>query len=293
MKEIFTGINGIKVLTDEPLSNYTSFRIGGDARYLIKVYNQSALIELMKVIENKRLNYLTLGEGTNILFRDRGFDGVIIKLMGKFRRIKNNGNIFFCGGGALIKNFVNKAMEKGYTGMEFLAGIPGSIGGAIKGNAGAFGRSISDILCWINIFEPGSEIRIMQREEIKFDYRYSDIADNAIILEAEFRLKKGERGVIKRKINEFLKIRKQKQPRGASAGSFFKNPKPLSAGRLIDECGLKGLRVGDAIISKKHANFIINLGKASAQDVIRIMNVVKRRVKELKGIDLEPEVRIV
>uniref|UniRef100_A0A7C6EJ71 UDP-N-acetylenolpyruvoylglucosamine reductase n=1 Tax=candidate division WOR-3 bacterium TaxID=2052148 RepID=A0A7C6EJ71_UNCW3 len=292
MKNLFKEIKGIKVFENEPLKNYSSLRIGGNARYLIKIYNLKALLKTIELINKWRLKFMVIGEGTNILFPDKGFNGVVIKLMGEFRKIDRTKNIFLCGGGALIKDFINKAVESGYSGMEFLAGIPGSIGGAVKGNAGAFGKSISEIVKRVSILDSKARVKKLSREKIKFAYRYSSIPDNSIIFEVELRLRRGEKKTTKRKIKELLKMRWQKQPKGLSAGSFFKNPKPLSAGRLIEECGLKGLRVGDAVISKKHANFIINLGEAKAEDVLNLVKIVKKRVKEIKGVELEPEVRI-
>jgi len=292
MKNLFKEVKGIKVFENEPLKKYSSLRIGGNARYLIKIYNMEALLKTIDLINRRRLKFMVIGEGTNILFSDKGFNGVVIKLMGEFKKIDRTKNIFLCGGGALIKDFINKAAESGYSGMEFLAGIPGSIGGAVKGNAGAFGKSISEIVKQVTILDTKARVKKISRDKIKFDYRYSSIPDNSIIVEVEFKLKKGERKIIKRKIEEFLKMRWQKQPKGFSAGSFFKNPKPLSAGKLIEECGLKGFRVGDAVISKKHANFIINLGGAKAEDVLTLVKIVKKRVKEIKGVELEPEVRV-
>ncbi len=293
MRKIFREIKGIKVFENEPLRNYCSLRIGGNARYLVKVFNQRALLEILALISKQRLKFMVIGEGTNILFPDKGYNGVIIKLMGEFRKIKRRKNIFFCGGGVLIKNFINKAMESGYSGMEFLAGIPGSIGGAVKGNAGAFGKSISEIIREVTLIDLKNGIKKINRAKIHFDYRYADIPDNAIIIEVEFKLKKSDKRVIKKRITKLLMMRWKRQPRGFSAGSFFKNPKPLSAGKLIEECGLKGLRVGDAMISKKHANFIINLGRAKAKDVVKLASIVQNKVKVIKGVKLEPEVRII
>ncbi len=293
MKGIFEGIKGIMVLKNESLTDYNSFRIGGNARYLIKVYTKNALFKIMEIIKRRRMRYMILGEGTNVLFSDKGFDGAIIKLMGEFRRIKRIKNIFLCGGGALLRDFVNMAMDEGYGGMEFLTGIPGSIGGAIKGNAGAFGRSISEILERFTILDQKLNIREIDRGMVNFDYRYSNIPDRTIITEAELKLRKGDRVRIKKKVSEFLKMRYQRQPRGFSAGSFFKNPRPYSAGKLIEECGLKGLRIGDAIVSEKHANFIINLGNAKTEDVLKLARIIKKKVKEIKGVELEPEVKII
>lgn len=293
MKVHFKGINGIKIMKNEPLKKYTSFRIGGNAFYFIKVYNQRALFAVMKVIKKHKMRYLILGEGTNVLFPDKGYNGVIIKLMGSFRKIKNYREMFLCGAGTTIDDFLNKAMAKGYGGAEFLAGIPGSIGGAVIGNAGAFGHAISEIVERLIILDSKLEKRTVPRNEVIFRYRYSNMAEGVIIMAVELKMKKLPQKIIQDKIKNYLETRWKKQPGDFSAGSFFKNPLPLSAGQLIEECGLKGLRIGDAQVSEKHANFIINLGQAKAQDVIKLMKIVKARVKKMKGIDLQPEVRII
>ncbi|MGB9721687.1 MAG: UDP-N-acetylmuramate dehydrogenase [bacterium] len=292
MKNIFKAINGIKVLTNESLKKYTSFRIGGEAKYFIKIYDQNALLKVMEIIRRHRLKYLIIGAGTNILFRDQGFNGVVLKLMGDFRRVINCKNRFVCGAGVLIKEFIDKAMRSGYGGVEFLAGIPGSLGGAVKGNAGAFGHSVSEVVKRVVILDSNLKEKVIQQNRLMFKYRHSNIPEKAIITAIEIHLKKSSRKIIERKIRYYLRARWERQPRGFSAGSFFKNPLPLSAGKLIEECGLKGMRVGGALVSKKHANFIMNYDNAKAKDVIRLMQVIRRKVKKMKGIDLEPEVRI-
>lgn len=293
MKKNFKGIKGIKVMENEPLKRHTSFKIGGNAKFFIKVYNQKALLAVMKVIKKYKMKYLIIGEGTNILFSDKGFNGVVIKLMGSFRKIKNSANVFLCGAGVSINSFLNKTMKMGYGGAEFLTGIPGSIGGAVKGNAGAFGHAISEIVERLIILDSQLMKKIIPQENIVFAYRYSNISKHTIIMAVELKMKKMPSRVIQSRMENYLKIRWEKQPDNYSAGSFFKNPLPLSAGKLIEECGLKGMRIGDAMVSEKHANFIINLGQANAKDVIRLMNIVKTRVRKMKKVSLEPEVRII
>ncbi|MEO0184433.1 MAG: UDP-N-acetylmuramate dehydrogenase [candidate division WOR-3 bacterium] len=293
MRNIFKGISGIKVLAHESLKKHTSFRIGGKAKYFVKIYHHKALLEVMRVIKKNSLKYLIIGAGTNILFRDQGFDGAVLKLMGEFRKVKNCKNRFFCGAGVLIRDFIINATKSGYGGVEFLAGIPGSIGGAVKGNAGAFGHSISEVVKRVMIIDSKFVNRIIPRNKLIFEYRSCNIPEKAVITAVEINLKKSPKKMIERKIKQYLRIRWEKQPKGFSAGSFFKNPLPWSAGQLIEECGLKGTRIGGATVSRKHANFIINSDNAKAQDVIKLMNVIKKRVKKIKGIDLEPEVRII
>ncbi|MEO0216081.1 MAG: UDP-N-acetylmuramate dehydrogenase [candidate division WOR-3 bacterium] len=293
MKNIFKGIKGIRALTNEPLKKHTSFRIGGRARYFIDVYKQQGLLALLAVIKKRRLKYFILGAGTNVLFSDSGFNGVVIRLKGDFKIIENKGEIFSVGAGVLLKDLLKKAAELGYGGAEFLAGIPGTLGGAIKGNAGAFGGSISEIVKGVFILDRNLKVRYLSKEELDFGYRHSRIDDKTVILSAELKFSKKKKDKIKSRMEAYLKMRWEKQPDGYSAGSFFKNPLPMSAGALIDECGLKGTRMGDAVVSEKHANFILNLGRAKAADVIRLVNFIKKTVKKKKGVELQPEVRIV
>lgn len=292
MKIPFGKITGTKILKDEPLSKHTSFHIGGNAKYFIRVYSMKALRKVLQIINKRRMKYFVIGAGTNLLISDRGFLGAVLKLDGIFKRIKRKGNLFYCGGGVLIDKFLMKASELGYSGVEFLAGIPGTIGGGIKGNAGAFGRSFADITEKITIVNDRIIEEDLGNNEVGFDYRTSKLKNGIIIISAKIKLAKRKRKDIMNTIKRNLKYRWQRQPTGYSAGSFFKNPVPRSAGKLIDECGLKGLRVGDAEVSRKHGNFIINRGKAEAADVIKLVKMIKKTVKEKKGILLKAEVKI-
>ncbi len=293
MKNIFKGIEGIRVLTDEPIRRHTSFRIGGKVDYLIDVYSQKGLLAVMELVKKRCLKYFVLGAGTNVLFADDGFRGVVIRLKGEFKRIENKNCLFIAGAGVLLEELLERAMKLGYGGAEFLTGIPGTLGGAIRGNAGAFGRSISEITKGIYILDKKLEIRYLNREELGFGYRECRLRGGAIILYGELKLLKRKPGEIKERMEGYLRVRRERQPVGYSAGSFFKNPLPQKAGLLIDECGLKGMRVGDAMVSEKHANFILNLGRAKAQDVLRLVRTIQRVVRKEKGIELKPEVKIV
>jgi len=278
---------------NESLKRHTSIKIGGRAKFFIRAYTQEGLLNLMRLLKEKRMPYFIIGAGTNVLFPDRGYRGVIIQLRGVFQRIENHNGLFIAGAGVKLKDLLKRAMEKDYGGAEFLTGIPGTVGGAIKGNAGAFGNSISEITKGVVLLDKNLKIKYKDKTELKFGYRKSEIGEGEIILYGELKFSKKEKKRIARKMAEFLKRRRERQPWGYSAGSFFKNPLPFTAGSLIDECGLKGKRIGDAMVSKKHANFIINLGRAKSADVLRLVRLIQKRVKEKRGIELEPEVRIV
>jgi UDP-N-acetylmuramate dehydrogenase len=292
MKTPFRMITGLTILKNEPLSRHTSFHIGGSADYFIKVYSKKALMRVFNVIKKRRFRYTIIGAGTNVLVSDRGFRGVIIRLDGVFKNIRRKDNYFSCGAGIFISNLLKYAMELGYGGAEFLAGIPGTVGGAIRGNAGAFGHSIADITDSITVITERGMEKDMMKEEIGFAYRSSRIQKNAIIVAALLRLRKRKRREIVKTINKNLLYRRQRHPSNHSAGSFFKNPPGFSAGKLIEECGLKGLRVGNAEVSRRHANYIINRGQARASDVMRLASKIKKIVREKKGIVLKEEVKI-
>ncbi len=292
MNNPFRQIPGIKVIKNEPLSKHTSFHIGGNADYLIKVYSKMALKKVLTVIKKKRMKYFLIGAGTNILVGDKGFRGIVLKLEGSYKCIKKIDNYFICGGGLLLKDFVKEASRLGYGGGEFLAGIPGTVGGAIKGNAGAFGHAIADIIEKITVLNKTFKEEEMAGHNIGFDYRRSNLENGVVIIAAQFKLWKRKKGEIVKEIRRIVKQRWQRQPTEYSAGSFFRNPRRCTAGKLIEECGLKGLRIGDAAVSTKHANFIVNLGKAKASDVIKLAALVKQTVSNKKRIRLKEEIKI-
>lgn len=292
MKDPFRAITGIVVLRNELLSRHSSFRIGGAARYFVKVYSHKALRQVILITRSMGMRYFILGAGTNILFSDRGFNGVVFQLHGCFRKVANHQGFFTCGSGILLDAVIRRACLESYGGAEYLAGIPGTIGGAIKGNAGAFGRSISDIVHSVEVLTPAGKEQILTCRDVAFRYRTSGLRDTTMIVSALLRLRKRKKSLITRRIKEYLIERHRRQPDGFSAGSFFKNPLPHSAGKLIDECGLKGLRMGGAEVSSLHGNWIVNRGSAKARDVMKLARTIKERVYEEKGIRLEEEVRV-
>jgi UDP-N-acetylmuramate dehydrogenase len=292
MRDPFSKVGGIRVMMDEELSRHTSFHIGGAARYFVYVHTKKALCDVLYIIKKKKMQHFVIGAGTNLLVADQGFRGVILKLGGVFKRMKMQDGRFYCGGAMLIEDFLYRAAEKGYGGLEFMAGIPGTLAGAVKGNAGAFGGSISDNTESVEIMDESGALCIRSKKELGFSYRNSRITDGDIITAVNLVLKKQKRGMIQRRIHRNLMMRKKKHPTEYSAGSFFKNPSGHAAGRLIEECGLKGLSIGGAEISEKHGNYIINRGQANAADVIALARVVQQRVRKKTGITLEREVRL-
>ena len=292
MTNPFRGIGGIKVITGESLAEHTSFHIGGPAQYFVRVYSRKGLRAVLRKIKANRMPYFIIGAGTNLLVMDRGYRGVVIKLGGIFKSMALYGQEFRCGAGLLIKDFMDEVIKAGYSGAEFMAGIPGTLGGAVKGNAGAFGNSISDILERITIMDEKGMEYVRTRDEIEFSYRRSDIDNHEIIIGVDVLLSKGRPRTILAMVRRNLKARNQKHPKGYSAGSFFKNPPGHAAGKLIEEFGLKGLSIGGAEVSQQHGNYIINLGDARATDVMALEREIRKKVRAKTGIDLEREVQL-
>ncbi len=293
---------GGQVKFNQPLAPYTSFKIGGPADALIVVKNSPALIEIIKIAQNHHLNFTVLGRGTNVLISDQGLRGLVVKLAGEFtqitfgRRLSAVGCwLIKVGAGVLMDSVAATAEKLGLTGAFFLAGIPGTVGGGLSTNAGAFGHTIAEIIEEVIAVETAVGCRLLTvgRKELRNEYRAPVIPDGLIALWVIFRLKKGRSET---PVSAIRKQRRLKHPNEPSAGSFFKNPTDsapgITAGRLIEECGLKGLKIGGAKISEKHANFIINEGGARFSDVYETVQVVKATVEEKTGILLEEEVQI-
>jgi UDP-N-acetylmuramate dehydrogenase len=282
----------------EPMMKHTSLRIGGPADVFAIPQDIPSLKNMLIILKRQGIPFLPLGSGTNVLIRDEGIEGVVISLM-YFRKIEiiseDEGNVnVYVEAGTPLQRLVQFSKEKGYSGIEGLAGIPGSVGGAICGNAGAFGYEMKDVLSFVSMMDAEGYIKELRAEDIEFGYRRSSIPLDELLLGAEIVLKKDEKENVSSKIENFLKMKWESQPISEpSAGCVFKNSSGLSAGRLIDEAGCKGMRVGDVEVSSVHANFFVNKGKARASDFIKLMENVKSRVKETSGIELEPEIRIV
>lgn len=299
LKEIFSEslIEG-EVKFMEPMRNHTSLIIGGPADIFAIPRNIPSLINMRMHFKRNNIPVFPLGGGTNVLVKDGGIEGAVIcfKFLKKIELIKEDAeNVhLFVEAGALLQKLVNFSKENGYPGIEGLAGIPGTVGGAVCGNAGAFGYEMKDVLVSVEIMDGEGKIGRFKAGEIDFGYRSSSILPAESILSAEIKLRKDKKKDVSDRTEGFLKMKLEKQPlREHSAGCVFKNPQGLSAGKLIDEAGCKGLRVGDVEVSNIHANFFINKGNARASDFIMLMDEITGMVKERFGVILVPEIRIV
>ena len=287
-----------EIFYDEPMSRHTSLRIGGNADALVIIENEAQLAQIMKRLMQAKINYLPLGNLTNIIVRDGGYRGAIFLMRGlkeiNYQKLADGCHFISAQSGASLAKVVGKAAAHELTGLEFCAGIPGSVGGAVWMNAGAFGREIKDILIEVSLLDMCGQRKIMKKEEIQFSYRRAVLPPQAIILEAKFKLEKGKSCEIREKINNIVGMRREKHPlEYPSAGSIFKNLPGLPAGRLIEEMGLKGKSCGDAEISPRHANFIVNKGKATASEILELIGIIQDKAKREKGVALETEVVVI
>lgn len=286
------------VLFYPDMGKIASFRAGGRAEMLVNIDDELKLMAAIGLLRSSRTAYKVVGKATNILVRDEGYDGVILRLSGKFDRIypDTKPGHFFAGAMVPLTVMARQFQRLGLTGFEFASGIPGSLGGAIYMNAGAYGSEISDVLGDVSIFMPrAGRIVAVDKEELQFSYRHSIFQEeDYIILGAHILLEAGDRDEIDRKMAEYADMRNLKQPLNyPSAGSFFKRPEGYFAGKLIEDAGLKGLSFGGAQVSEKHAGFIVNRGGAKAKDIIELMRLVQAVVWERFGVALEPEVEII
>jgi len=277
------------------LKNYTSFKIGGRARYFYLADNKNDLVKAIEAALEKKAPFFILGKGSNVLVSDKGYCGLVIKV--ETKKCKIEGPKIIAEAGLDLQKLVVKAKNKNLKGLEWAAGIPGSLGGAIYGNAGAFGGSMKDVVKEVEVLEiknKRAKIKTLTNKECGFGYRRSVFKKNKklIILSAVLQLKKGRKEEIEKKIENYLKRRRERHPLNfPSAGSIFKNPKGISAGELIEKCGLKGKRIGNVKFSEKHANFIVNLGKGKAEEVKKIIALAKEKAKKDFGIKLEEEIQ--
>lgn len=283
-----------EVLYDEPMSRHTSYRIGGPADVMVCPRAVEGIQAALRIAREHGAPVFILGGGSNLLVRDGGLRGLVLNLYGTLQEMRAEGEAVTAGGGAKVTALVNFCARRGLAGLEPMAGVPGTVGGAVKGNAGAFGVTISDHLASVRVLELTGEERILDREALRFAYRQSSLTPEQVLVSATFRLRRGDAAALKEKVAQILAERKTKQPvEWRSAGSVFKNPPGDFAGRLIEGAGLKGTRVGDAMISPKHGNFFLNLGRATARDVLALIALAQERIRERTGVSLELEVRVV
>lgn len=286
-------ING-EIIYKAKLEKYTSFKIGGPCEVLMIPKDTIELKLIGAFIKKHNLSCCIIGEGTNILFPPY-FPGIVLKLGEEFKYLElENKDLIRVGAAVLLEEVVRFAAEKGIGGFEWLIGIPGTIGGAVKGNAGAFGRAIGEIIESIRLFNLNTlDIELLEKKDIKFEYRTSNIPSNYMILGAMIRGKRREKKEILKDMNEFLSLRQAKHPKEPSLGSVFKNFEDVSAGELIEKAGFKGLRRGGAKVSEKHANFIVNENNASYEDVVGLINYIKKGIKRLFNRELKEEIIII
>ena len=287
---------------NEPLANHCTYRIGGPARVLFSAADEREIIAGIEIAKENRFKTMILGGGSNILFSDRGFDGLVLKLANNFIKIaeeKEDRAVVLAGAGTPLAALVKFALDNSLAGMEWAAGIPGTVGGAIRGNAGAFGREIGASVLRVRALEiSGKSVvpAIVGKEDCAFGYRESVFKrnKNLVITAAKFVLEKGNANEIADKIKECAEKKRISQPLDfPSAGSVFKNPEGFFAAKIIEDCGLKGRSAGGAQISEKHANFIVNRGNARADDVLALIAQIKAAAKEKFAVDLKEEIEIV
>lgn len=280
------------LLVDAPMKEYTTFKTGGPAAVLVNIYGLNELSSVVGLLKEKQVPYTLVGNGSNLLVSDKGYDGVVIRLRGSFDSFTAKGNVIESGAGAALSRLCSFAAQEGLSGLEFAYGIPGTVGGALVMNAGAYDGEIAGVVSSVTLMDPDGKVRTVSGKEMNFSYRDSLLKhEDYIAVAAEFTLSKGKIEDIQFKMQDFLGRRKSKQPlEYPSAGSTFKRPEGYFAGKLIEDAGLAGRFVGGACVSKKHCGFIVNDGGASSEDISNLMKIVQDEVFAKFGVMLEPEV---
>ena len=283
-----------EILKDEPMKHHTTFRVGGPAEYYLRPKKEQ-VAEVLRLCLTYQKEYLIIGNGSNLLVSDKGISGVVIEIGKQMDEITVDGTTIYAQAGAMLSKTAHAALEAGLTGMEFAAGIPGCVGGAVVMNAGAYGGEISDNLLWAELMDETGAVLRLERDRLKLSYRHSVMMEQSlVVLRAGFYFTKGDAMAITEKVAELSRSRKEKQPlEYPSAGSTFKRPEGYFAGKLIQDCGLKGFRVGDAMVSEKHSGFVINVGHATAADVMTLIRHVQQEVDRQFCVRIEPEVRMI
>ena len=282
-----------RIYTDEPMKKHTTFRVGGNADFFVIPKTVEEVKQTVMLCVEQDMPYYILGNGSNLLVGDKGYRGVVIQIYKQMNNILVDGHKIKVQAGALLSKIGNVALEAGLTGFEFAAGIPGTMGGAVVMNAGAYGGEMKDVLEEVTVLTKEGEVLTLLKEQLDMGYRTSVVAKkDYIVLEATIALELGDREAIKARMDELKVQRTTKQPlEFPSAGSTFKRPEGYFAGKLIQDAGLRGFQVGGAQVSEKHCGFVINKGDATAADIVELMNQVSERVKEKFGVELEPEVK--
>lgn len=278
---------------NQSLSRYTTFRIGGPAKIFVEPKDLDDLKFLLELAKKDKINILVIGNGSNLLVSDKGVEAMVVRLSAAyFRKLRRIGSVLEAGAGVSLSQLVRKASALNLKGAEFLAGIPGTLGAAVLMNAGTKDRSIAEVVKDVRVIDYDGRVKVIEKNKIDFQYRSSGLS-RYIILGIRLKLTKGDKKEIRQTIKKYLNYRWATQDfKFPNAGCIFRNPPRLSAGRLIDACELKGKHFGDAQVSLKHANFIVNRGKAKASEVIYLMSYIKRKIRQKFNISLKPEIKI-
>ena len=287
------------ILKDEPMSAHTTFRIGGPADYFVVPEDAASLGRGVALCRAEGVDYFITGNGSNLLVGDGGYRGVVFHICHTMDDVayeeKGTELLVEAGAGVMLSSLARQVSSKGYTGFEYATGIPGTLGGGVTMNAGAYGGEISDNLLWAELMDETGAVLRLERDRLKLSYRHSVMMEQSlVVLRAGFSFTKGDAMAITQKVAELSRSRKEMQPlEYPSAGSTFKRPEGYFAGKLIQDCGLKGFRVGDAMVSEKHSGFVINVGHATAADVMTLIRHVQQEVDRQFCVRIEPEVRMI
>jgi UDP-N-acetylmuramate dehydrogenase len=278
----------------EPMSRHTTLKVGGPAEAMVFPRGAAEVAAVLRCARSRGLATLVVGGGSNLLVRDGGLRGIVLNLKGTLNGLRADGGEVLAGAGVRISTLLNFCLKRGLAGLEFLAGMPGLVGGAVRGNAGAYGGNTADRLSAVRLIDGEGGDRWVPREALEFRYRFSSLAEGQVVAEARFGLTPDDPAAVKARFTKYFDDREATQPSDRSAGCIFKNPVAGEpAGKLIDLAGLKGLARGDAVISTKHGNFLVNRGAATAADVLALIAEARARVRRRWGVDLELEVQVV
>ena len=279
---------------EEEMKKHTTFRVGGPARYFVSPAGEEELAAVLQLCRKEGMPYYILGNGSNLLISDQGYDGVMILMGDGFMELKKSDTLWECGAGLLLSRIAKEALADSLTGFEFAAGIPGTLGGAVVMNAGAYGGEMRDIIRSVRVMDPKGHILELDASQMDFGYRHSCVAENRyIVLSAKLELQRGEKDRIQAQMEELAARRREKQPlEYPSAGSTFKRPEGYFAGKLIQDAGLRGFRIGGAQVSEKHCGFVVNRDQATAEDIRTLCYEIQKKVKDTFGVDLECEIRM-
>ena len=288
-------INHESILEDEMMNQHTTFKVGGPADLYVIPRSEEELVYALKVCKSENIPYYVIGNGSNLLVTDKGFRGAIIEVFRQLSDITVEGNCITAYAGALLSRIANTALEHGLTGLEFAHGIPGTLGGAVTMNAGAYDGEMKMVLESATVIDDKGEVRDLSLEELELEYRKSIVSRlGYTVVKATMRLKQGEKELISAKMKELMQRRRDKQPlEYPSAGSTFKRPVGHFAGKLIMDAGLRGYQLGGAQVSEKHCGFVINKDHATCQDILELIHYIQKEVKSQFDVDIEPEVKMI